>query len=275
MVLAGILQAVALGFAPLSIVQPTLSTSQLVLLGVARLKLGERVGRHEVSSALAIMVGLGAVMWAAPRHSANYASAGALAPPLAVVGAAALVAYLVDRAHPRAQAALVVGAGIAYAWADFGVKLLAGSVSSGRWVLVAVWLPALVAVGAVAFLEENTALQRRPAVTVAPVIAAIKVPLPVAMALAAGLERWTGGPVQIGALVCGLSVVAAGAAGLGRSEVVARVSAGPPGGCAADRLQALPSPSHGAQSSPSVPGRASEPAETSLQKSAVPADQSL
>jgi hypothetical protein len=279
MVLAGVLQAVALAFAPLSIVQPTLSTSQLVLLAVARVKLGERVGRHEVLSALAILAGLAAVMWAAPRHSANLAPAGALAPPLAVVGGAALLAYMIGRARPRMHLALVLGAGVAYAWADFGVKLLAGSVASGRWLLLAIWLPALIAVGAVAFLEENSALQCRPAVTVAPVISAVKVPLPVVMALVAGLERWTAGPVHVGALAGGLCLVAAGAAGLGRSDVVARVSAGSQSQSqrisSAKSSETLPSRSHEARRSAQRANDLCPRRGRGVQSSASSTDQSL
>ena len=82
---------------------------------------------------------------------------------------AAIAAYLLFRLRPRVRIAVVIGAGLAYAWVDFVNKLLANDISKGDWVLAVVWLVLTVAFGALAFLEETTALQVRPAVTVAPV----------------------------------------------------------------------------------------------------------
>lgn len=223
MVVAGVLQVLALSLAPIAIVQPMLATSQLVLLAMARLKLGERIGRTEVLASLAIIGGLTAVVVVAPRHTIVTAN-GKIVLPLLVVGAAGLVMYLVGRLHHRARLSIVIGAGFAYSWADFACKLLANELSAGRWATGALWVIGVLGFGAVAFLEENTALQHRPAVTVAPVIGAIKVPLPVLMALWAGVENWGPSAIQIGVLLLGLALVATGAATLGRSETVARVS---------------------------------------------------
>src|SRR6516225_9204314 len=57
MVLAWPLQILALAKAPITVVQPMLATSPLVLLVVARLKLRERVGRVEALAAVAIVTG--------------------------------------------------------------------------------------------------------------------------------------------------------------------------------------------------------------------------
>jgi hypothetical protein len=67
----------------------------------------------------------------------------------------------------------VLGAGLAYAWVDFVNKLLACNLAGHRWEVAGAWLAASLVVGGLAFLEETTALQRRPAVTVAPVIGAV------------------------------------------------------------------------------------------------------
>lgn len=225
MVVAGVLQIVALSRAPIAIVQPMLSTSQLVLLAVARVKLGERIGRAEVLATLAIVGGLSAVVVVAPRHTIVQAGPRVVL-PLLVVGAVGLAMYLVGRLHHRARLSIVVGAGFAYSWADFASKLLANEVSAARWGTGGLWAIGVVGFGAIAFLEENTALQHRPAVTVAPVIGAIKVPLPVMMALWAGIENWGARPIHVVLLLFGLGLVAAGAAMLGRSQTVARVSGG-------------------------------------------------
>jgi drug/metabolite transporter (DMT)-like permease len=224
MVLAWPLQILALTLAPITVVQPTLSATQLVLLGVARVKLGERVGRLEIAGALAIVVGVATVVWAAPHHSSGVPGTARVAPPLVVVGLGALAAYVIGRRRPRLPLAFVIGAGLAYAWVDFANKLLANDLSLSRWGLAAVWLAATVLMGALAFLQETTALQRRPAVTVAPVVGAVQDPLPVVMALWAGVETWGAGSQRIVPLICGLAVSTAGAAILGRSRAVARAA---------------------------------------------------
>lgn len=250
MVVAWPLQILALALAPITVVQPLLSTTQLVLLAVARAKLHERVGRLEALGALAIVVGVAAVVWAAPRHTVRDPHALRVAAPLLVVGFGAIGAYALARLRPAAKLALVVGAGLAYAWVDFANKLLADDISSGHWAYVAVWLAATVAFGALAFLEETTALQRRPAVTVAPVIGAIHDPLPVLMALWAGVEVWGSAPHRILTLIAGLAVIATGAAILGRSEAVARVSGDEEAVSGSRRRLAACAPSRGAPQTP-------------------------
>jgi drug/metabolite transporter (DMT)-like permease len=222
MVLAWPLQIVALGLAPITVVQPALASTQLVLLALARLKLGERIGRPEVLGALAILLGVTAVIVAAPRHLARDPAAPRLAVPLAVVGVAVVVAYACGRRGARGGLWLVVGAGLAYAWVDFANKLLANDISGRRWGVAVVWLACTIAVGAVAFLQETSALQRRPSVTVAPVVGAIQDSLPVLMALWSGAEVWRSGARNLLPLVLGVALVTVGAVLLGRSRAVAR-----------------------------------------------------
>lgn len=224
MVIAWPLQVLALGLAPITVVQPTLAATQLVLLAVARFKLGERVGPVETFGALTIVAGVTAIIVAAPRHTVRDPAAIRVAIPLALVGVGVVLAYTVGRLQPQRRLAPVIAAGLAYAWVDFVNKLLANDVASGHWGLAIVWLAATIAFGAVAFLEETTALQRRPAVTVAPVIGAVQDPLPVLIALAAGVEVWGSAAHSIYPLAGGLALVTIGAALLGRSQAVARVA---------------------------------------------------
>ena len=223
MVLSWPLQVLALAFAPITVVQPMLATSQLVLLGVARVRLGEQAGRRGLAAVVAIVAGVAAVVWAAPRHSVTDASAGRLAQPMAVVGALALAAYILARARPQIRLAAVLGAGLAYAWVDFADKLLSNDISLGRWGLALIWLIVILAVGALALLEENTALTRQPAINVGPVVGAVQQPLPVLMALWAGVEVWGASAPKTGPLIGGLALVVIGAATLGRSGAVARL----------------------------------------------------
>ncbi len=224
LVLAWPLQVLALTYAPITVVQPILSTFQLILLALARFQLGEHVGRRELFGALAIVTGVVAVLVSAPRHAVLHPDAARVAAPLAVVGVAALLALAAGQRRPSAAIALIIGAGLAYAWVDFADKLLSNAFSIGNSAAIAAWLVAILAFGSLAFLEESGALQRRPAVTVAPVIGGLQEPLPVLMALVAGVERWSSSPLKIAALGAGLALVAAGAAVLGRSGAVARAA---------------------------------------------------
>jgi drug/metabolite transporter (DMT)-like permease len=224
LIIAWPLQVLALSFAPITVVQPMLCSFQIVLLALAWLKLGERIGRAEVIAALAIAVGLGLVVSVAPRHTVVQPSAIRLAIPLAVVGIASLLGFLTSRVRPASGLPLVIGAGLGYAWVDFANKLLSNELSSQRWGLALLFIAGALGFGAVAFLQENSALQTRPVVTVAPVIGAIQDPLPVLMALAAGVEAWSATPATVAVLLGGVALATAGAVALGRSQSVSRIS---------------------------------------------------
>lgn len=229
MIVAWPLQILALAKAPITVVQPALATTQLVLLVVARFQLRERVGPTEWLGALAITAGVTAVIVTAPHHTSHTPAAGRLAAPLALVGCGALLAFGLGRRHRLGALPLVVGAGLAYAWVDFVNKLVANDISNRNWVLAAVWLAATLAFGALAFLQETSALQQRPSVTVAPVIGAVQDPLPVLLALWSGAEAWNTSVGNVTTLACGLALVTAGAVLLGRSRAVARVAGEGPG----------------------------------------------
>jgi hypothetical protein len=219
------LQIAALTFAPITVVQPLMSVSQLALLGIARVRLREQVSRTEVMGVLSIVVGVTSIVVASPHHAILHPQVVRLAIPLAVVGAGALTGFAIGRLRSVALP-LVVGAGFGYAWADFANKLLSNALASGEGPLAAGWLMATIAIGSLAFLSENTALQRRAAVTVSPVVGAVQSPLPVLMALASGIERWSAGAQHVVALLAGLGLVATGASVLGRSSAVARLTVG-------------------------------------------------
>ncbi|MBV8954905.1 MAG: hypothetical protein JO179_12260 [Solirubrobacterales bacterium] len=224
LVLAWPLQVLALTLAPITVVQPILACTQLVLLLLARTKLREHVGAIEIVGALAIGAGVAAVVFAAPRHTAADPKLAPTVVVLSAVGIAAIVAYAIGRRIRGTYLSLVVGAGFAYAWVDFVNKLLSNELSNGDWLLAILWVAGILAFGALAFLEEMTALQQRPAVTVAPVIGAVQDPLPVLMALVVGAETWSSAPSRVLPLIGGIVLVTLGAVLLGRSRAVARVA---------------------------------------------------
>ncbi len=217
------LQVLALAFAPITVVQPVLASFQLILLGLARFWMKERISWTEALAALAIVIGISLVIVAAPHHTVVHPPASRLAPPLVLVGLAALGVFALSRLRGPHGLWLALGAGLGYAWVDFANKLLSNSLAAGRWLPAGLWLAAVLAMGTVAFVEENSALQRRSPVQVAPVIGAVQEPLPVLMALWSGVEAWAGGPGQVAALAAGLTLVGAGGVAIARSPAVVSI----------------------------------------------------
>jgi hypothetical protein len=225
MVLEWPLQVAALALAPIAIVQPMLSTSQLGLLWLARTRLRESVGVRELAAVVAIFGGLAIMVAEAPHDTGAHVPALRLGIPIIVVGGIVLGCYGAGRARPRLGTLLVIAAGLSYAWIDFANKLLANALSAQSWLAATLWLLATLVFGALAFLEENSAMQQRAAITVAPVIGAIKEPVPVLMALWAGIESWGSNPARIIGLLIGLALVAGGASKLSRTQAVASLHA--------------------------------------------------
>jgi drug/metabolite transporter (DMT)-like permease len=218
------LQVVALLFTPLTVAQPVFATFQLFLLLLAHFHLREHIGSMEVVGALAVSVGVVLVILSAPNRSVAHPSPGRLAIPLAVIGVAALVAFALGRRHSRGGLILALGAGLAYAWSDFVNKLGANAISSGHVLAAVIWLLTVVGFGFLAFLQENSALQRQSPVVVAPVVGALQDPLPVLMALAAGIEAWDVSVLRVAGIAAGLGLTALGAAVLAHSPPVAELA---------------------------------------------------
>ncbi len=225
------LQIVALGFAPITVVQPMLSSFQLVLLALAHFWLKERTTWREWGGALGIVGGVTVLIVAAPHRSVLHPPAWRLAPPLALLALAILTVHLVARAnrrspHPRGFAGLdlTIGAGLGYAWTDLVDKLVSNNLYSHHLVIAALWLISVMISGALALTYEQSALQQRSASEVGPLVGALQEPLPVVLALWGGLEYWQGGAGRAAALALGLALVGAGATLIARSPVVATVT---------------------------------------------------
>jgi drug/metabolite transporter (DMT)-like permease len=208
------LQLVALSFAPLTLVQPTLALGLLLLLALGVRVLGEQVGRREVIAVLLIVGGVAGMAAASPARSTHHAGAAELVPTLAVLGAVALAPYVLRR---RRSPLLVLGAGAGDAFAAFTAKLVVDELSRGRWLAALGFAVAAgLAVGA-GLLSEMTALQSYPATRVGPVVLVLQIVVPVLLAPLVGGERWgSSGPL----LAVALAAVACGAALLASSPAV-------------------------------------------------------
>ena len=84
----------------------------------------------------------------------------------------------------------MLSAGCGYAWTAIASKLLTDELAAGALLVAAAWLATAIASEGLALLSEMSALQRRPATHVAPVMFAVQVLLPVPLAPLIFGESW-------------------------------------------------------------------------------------
>ena len=227
------LQLWALSLAPLTVVQPTLALGLLLLLVLGVTVLHEHVGPREWLAVVLVIAGVSTIALAAPPESHSYDTGAGLIVALAVLGFITTIPWLVPSVRKRGAFLLVLAAGAADAWAAFASKLITDELHIGRPLAALAWaLGAGAAVG-LGFLCETTALQRRPATKVAPVILVMQIVIPVVLAPIVGGEKWADTPLHGGVIGIGLVLVSVGAAQLTGSKVVNDLHAGgelPPAG---------------------------------------------
>jgi hypothetical protein len=117
----------------------------------------------------------------------------------------------------------VVAAGFGYAWTAIASKLLTDELSAGSLLVAAAWLATAAASEGVALLSEMSALGRRPATRVAPVMFAVQVIVPVVLAPLIFEESWSDTPVGGTALVAAILLILAGVVSLAGSPAVGAV----------------------------------------------------
>jgi len=219
------LEIVALMLAPLTVVQPCLVSGLVVLLWLGATKLGEAPGRRELIAVGAIVAGVAGVAWAAPERTTDHAGTAAIALALGLVAIPIAAPYLL-RARVSALGLLtVLSAGFGYAWTAIASKLLTDELAAGALLVAGVWLFTAIASEALALLSEMSALQRRPATHVAPVMFAVQVLIPVILAPLLFGESWADTPLGGAALVAFMAVALAGTMLLAGSKAVGAVIA--------------------------------------------------
>ena len=218
------LQATALMSAPITIVQPALAVSVIVLLFIGVRFFGEAARRREVVAAGAIVVGVGGLALASPGQSDGHAAPLPLAVGMTLLAAVALAPYAL-RGHRRFDSLVVVGAGLAYAWTGFSTKFVADEVSSRAWVLALLWLGATALAAGVGLLSEMTALQSRSAIRVFPVVLVVQIVVAVVLAPLLAGESWRPEPLVVVCLVVSLVIVAVATRTLAGARAVGRAIA--------------------------------------------------
>jgi len=217
------LEIVALLLAPLTVVQPCLVSGLVVLLWLGATRLGETPGKREFIAVAAIIAGVGGVAWAAPDRTTDHAGTLAIAIALGLVAIPILAPYLLRRRAATLSLLAVLSAGFGYAWTAIASKLLTDELAAGALLVAVAWLATALASEALALLSEMSALQRRPATHVAPVMFAVQVLVPVILAPLIFEEKWSTTPLDGAVLVAFMGVALAGTMLLAGSRVVGAV----------------------------------------------------
>ncbi len=217
--LGWVLQAVALGLASVSLVQPALGLGLIVLLVLGAHMLGETVGAREIGGAIAIAGAVAVLGFTAPAQTGSFTSGGTWAVGVALIVVAALpyALRLLGRAGGLATS---IAAGLGWAWVGLGTALLDVSVADRRFLVAVAWGAGVALASWSALLAEMTALQAWPATRAIPVCFALEMAVPAA--LAPLLTHHGFGPLYGVPFVLALAVACGGAVVLGSSRSVAR-----------------------------------------------------
>ena len=214
------LEIAALLMAPLTVVQPCVASGLIVLLWVGARKLGEKPGPREVGAVAAIIVGVTGVAVAAPVRTTDHASPGAVALVLLLLAIPIVVPYLLRRWAAAYGLLVVISAGFGYAWTAIATKLATDAIATGGVLVAIVWLTTAAASEGVGLLSEMSALQRRRATHVAPVMFAVQVLVPVALAPLLFNETWASTPLGGAVLAASIGVAVGGCLLLSGSPAV-------------------------------------------------------
>lgn len=219
------LEIAALLLAPLTVVQPCLVSGLILLLWLGATRLGEAPGRREYAAVAAILAGVAGVAWAAPERTTDHAGTAAIVLALGLVAIPIAAPYLVRGRASAAGFLAVLSAGFGYAWTAISSKLLTDELAAGALLVAIAWLATAVASEGLALLSEMSALQRRPATHVAPVMFAVQVLVPVILAPLVFGESWAETPLGGLALIAFMALALAGTILLAGSKAVGAVIA--------------------------------------------------
>ncbi len=215
------LQALALGLAPLGVVQPALALGLVVLLVVGARVGDDAVGTREAVSVAAIVTGVVGLALAAPKGAdEGHADPLAVGATLTVLAAVVLVPYALKGPTRKRPYLVIFSAGLAYAWSALSTKFMGDAVFGGAWLITLMWLAATATAALLGLVSEMTALQERSAIRVFPGILVIQIVAAVVLGPLLGGERWSSEPLRLVALAASLAVVVVGTVLLASARVV-------------------------------------------------------
>jgi hypothetical protein len=211
------LQAVALSFASITVVQPALGLGLIVLLLFSTRLLGETVGRREAAGGLTVVGGIALLGWAAPASIDHFTYDGRVGVVIAgcVLATAPRVLRLAGLTGGLPTSVL---AGLGWAWVGLATALFDRSLSHGHLVDAALWAGGAGLVSWTSLVIGMSALQAWPATRSFPVTFALEMAAPAA--LAPILTNGGTGPLHGIPFAFALALACIGAVILGSSSAV-------------------------------------------------------
>ena len=212
------LQALALAFAPLALVQPVMALSVVGLLIAGHYVLGERITRRSALAVVAIVGGIALLALTIPTGSGS--GHGALiAGALTLLGLLAVAPLIPWRHRPAGANALACAAGAAYVLVALSTTLLDGALGRGSWLPAVAWLALAGASAGAGGITEMSAFRLAAATVVAPVIFAMETVVPALMGPLFG-QPLGSSPVSVAVDLGALALVGLGVTLLARSRSV-------------------------------------------------------
>jgi drug/metabolite transporter (DMT)-like permease len=218
------LQILALSYVPLVVVQPTLACGLLVLLLAGERLLGEPPGRRELLAVGAIIAGVAGIAALAPRQDTHHVHGIAIVLVLTLLGLAASTPFILQLLGRPLATATMVGAGLAFAWSGLVNQFVADAGKNGHWGTAVAWAAGAAAAAVVGLTCEMSALQRRPAILVAPVVFVVQTVVPIGLAPLVLHSSFLHSPAYGIPLLGCLLVVLAGATTIARSPALLAIS---------------------------------------------------
>jgi drug/metabolite transporter (DMT)-like permease len=213
------LQALALAFAPLALVQPIMGLSVVGLLAAGHRILGEPITRRSALAASAIVAGIAVLAVTVPT-SGGAANGGVLAAVLVGLGLLAVAPLVPRRGRPLPANALAVAAGTGYVLVALATTLLDSALGHGSWWPAVGWLALGGASAGAAGITEMSAFRLAPATVVAPMIFAMETVAPALLAPIVG-QHLGSNATSLAIDLGGLLLVGLGVTLLARSRSVA------------------------------------------------------
>jgi hypothetical protein len=213
------LQAAALTFGSIALVQPTFGFGLVMLLVLAVFMLGERVARREVAGVVAVAVAVGTLGWAAPPSTGAFTHLGVVV-VAAWVALAALGPQLLRALNHRGGLATSIGAGVAWSAVGLATAAFDQALAGRHWLVTLGWGIGVGAASWGGLISEMTSLQCWPATRAVPIAFSLEMVAPAAVAPA--ITHHGAGPAGGVPFALALVVACAGAALLGGSRTVTR-----------------------------------------------------